>query len=139
VVSVRDSGNGLRTPLPEKLFEPFYTTKDAGVGMGLTICRSIVKNHGGTMWAVANRDGGATFRVRLPSCQREAAGRLSTSPARRVLVVDDNAAFRRSITRLLRSWGHQAVGASDASGALTLVRTFEPDFAVVDISLGETT
>ncbi len=66
VVSVRDTGKGFESEHPERVFEPFYTTKAAGIGMGLTICRSIVKNHGGSLWAVANVDRGATFRFTLP-------------------------------------------------------------------------
>jgi C4-dicarboxylate-specific signal transduction histidine kinase len=66
IVSVRDTGKGLDANRTPELFEPFYTTKVDGTGMGLTIGRSIVSSHGGSLWAVANRDRGATFRFRIP-------------------------------------------------------------------------
>ena len=49
-----------------RVFDPFYTTKPAGMGMGLTTSRSIIKSHGGSLWAVANVEEGATFRFRIP-------------------------------------------------------------------------
>ena len=49
-----------------QLFEPFYTTKPIGLGMGLTICRSILEAHGGCVWATNNPDRGATFAFTLP-------------------------------------------------------------------------
>ena len=66
VVSVRDTGRGLDLLGTPRVFEPFYTTKIGGTGMGLTISRSIVNSHGGSLWAVANVDRGTTFRFRLP-------------------------------------------------------------------------
>ena len=66
VVEVRDSGIGLDTERAEQLFEPFYTTKDQGMGIGLAISRSIVEAHDGRMWAVPNVPHGAVFLVSLP-------------------------------------------------------------------------
>jgi signal transduction histidine kinase/integral membrane sensor domain MASE1 len=65
-VSVRDRGTGLRDGSQDEVFQPFYTTKPAGMGMGLTISRSIVEAHGGLIWATNNDDRGATFHVALP-------------------------------------------------------------------------
>ncbi len=65
-VSVCDRGAGIRDP--EKLFQPFYTTKNEGMGLGLAICRTVIESHGGRLWAEARIDGGACFRFRLP-CQ----------------------------------------------------------------------
>jgi PAS domain S-box-containing protein len=65
VVSVRDSGPGLDCTRADHLFEPFYTTKPAGMGMGLAICRSIVEAHGGRIWAAANEPRGAVFQFTL--------------------------------------------------------------------------
>jgi signal transduction histidine kinase len=66
-VSVRDSGPGLSLESFDRLFDAFYTTKPRGLGMGLSICRSIVEAHGGRIWAMANDSGGATFQLSLPT------------------------------------------------------------------------
>jgi C4-dicarboxylate-specific signal transduction histidine kinase len=63
-IAVVDRGYGLRDP--ERLFEPFYSTKSEGLGMGLNICRTIIESHHGRLWAAANPDGGTIFRFTLP-------------------------------------------------------------------------
>ena len=60
-VTVEDSGPGLDPNTMAKIFEPFYTTKSAGMGMGLSISRSIVQSHGGRLWATAKDGPGTTF------------------------------------------------------------------------------
>jgi two-component system sensor kinase FixL len=65
-VAVRDRGHGIAADDVEQVFEPFYTTKREGLGMGLSICRSIIRAHAGRLWAQKNADGGATFYFTLP-------------------------------------------------------------------------
>jgi C4-dicarboxylate-specific signal transduction histidine kinase len=67
LVTVRDSGKGLAPDIFDHLFEAFYTNKPDGMGMGLTISRSIIKNHDGRLWATANVPRGATFLIWLPT------------------------------------------------------------------------
>jgi signal transduction histidine kinase len=73
VVAVRDSGPGLDSARLDHLFDAFYTTKSSGMGMGLSICRSIIEAHDGRIWAEANVPQGASFQFTLP-----AAGRVVT-------------------------------------------------------------
>jgi two-component system sensor kinase FixL len=65
-VAVRDCGAGLRGDKLDEIFQPFYTTKGDGLGMGLSICRSIIAAHGGHLWAENNPDRGATFYFTVP-------------------------------------------------------------------------
>jgi signal transduction histidine kinase len=66
-VSVADRGPGIPAADLERIFEPFVTTKPQGMGLGLAICRSIVKAHGGRLWAVNSPEGGAMLHVELPA------------------------------------------------------------------------
>jgi C4-dicarboxylate-specific signal transduction histidine kinase len=67
LVTVRDSGPGLSPENLDRLFDAFYTTKSGGMGMGLSICRSIIEAHGGRVWATANLPQGACFHFSLPA------------------------------------------------------------------------
>jgi C4-dicarboxylate-specific signal transduction histidine kinase len=67
VVVVKDSGPGLAPASLEQLFAPFYTTKSGGLGMGLSICRSIIEAHGGRLWVTANVPQGAIFHFTVPT------------------------------------------------------------------------
>src|SRR5437762_1045316 len=78
VVSVRDSGPGFPAGLVEQLFEPFFSTKAEGTGMGLAIARSIIEAHGGTLAGENCEDGGACFTVCLPEIKRTNQRRFSS-------------------------------------------------------------
>jgi signal transduction histidine kinase len=66
-VGVRDSGPGFTPAVLDRVFEAFYTTKPGGLGLGLSICRSIVEAHNGRLWASANLPRGASFQFALPA------------------------------------------------------------------------
>ena len=71
LVAVKDSGPGLASASLERLFEAFYTTKPGGLGMGLSICRSIIEAHQGRVWVTANLPRGAVFQFTLPPARDE--------------------------------------------------------------------
>ena len=72
-ISVADTGSGVPPSIGEQLFQPFVTTKDDGMGIGLSVCRTIVEAHGGRIWAEENPDGGTIFRFTLPIAEQDPA------------------------------------------------------------------
>jgi two-component system sensor kinase FixL len=68
-IAIADTGVGLAPEIADRLFQPFVTTKPSGLGIGLSICRSIVDAHGGRLWASDNPGGGTVFHVSLPAAR----------------------------------------------------------------------
>jgi signal transduction histidine kinase len=66
LISVSDSGTGFQSDSADQLFQAFFTTKREGMGLGLSISRTIIESHGGRLWAKANNAYGATFQFTLP-------------------------------------------------------------------------
>jgi len=71
VIAVADSGEGLDANADDRIFEAFFTTKDKGMGLGLSICRSIIEAHGGRLWASRGNPNGSIFQFTLP-CKGDA-------------------------------------------------------------------
>ena len=67
MVSVKDTGKGLEPSAIDRIFDPLFTTKAHGMGMGLSICRSIIEAHGGRLWVTANVPRGAIFHFTVPA------------------------------------------------------------------------
>jgi PAS domain S-box-containing protein len=121
---VQDTGRGIAPTVMERVFEPFFSTKDvgAGAGLGLSICKNIINGFGGDIRVESALGKGARFVVRLPAAEGAAARgtRLESTPAPsflpgRVLVVDDEALLRKLMVRLLA--GHEVVSVSSGKEA----------------------
>ena len=121
-VSVRDTGIGIPAENIGRIFDPYFTTKQEGSGLGLATSYSIVKNHGGYFSVESTLGHGTTMRVNLPAATHcEAA---ATAPMRavtgmgRVLVMDDEPAIRRLAVNMLRFLGHDAEVVEDGTAAV---------------------
>jgi signal transduction histidine kinase len=73
LVAIEDSGIGIEPENVDRLFDAFFTTKPDGMGMGLSICRSIVNQHSGLIWATPNSRAGSTFQFTLHACRETAS------------------------------------------------------------------
>ena len=153
VLSVRDNGIGIARENLEHIFDPFTQASGSfaggsGLGLGLTVARRVIELHGGHIEATSGGlTTGSEFVVRLPVLVPDEAGaapppgRMTTPPApfalhqRKVLIVDDHDELRKSLTRVVRTFGHEVVVAKDGPSALALARSFEPDCAIVDLAL----
>jgi PAS domain S-box-containing protein len=148
VIGVRDDGIGVAPDLLPVMFELFVQGErgadraGGGLGLGLAIVRSLVGLHGGTVSAHSAGPGlGSEFVVRLPAHTGEGAKagaaslRRSVGIARRVVVVDDNHDAALLLADLLRAHGNTVALAHDGPQTLSLVRSFQPDVAVLDIGL----
>jgi PAS domain S-box-containing protein len=130
VITVRDHGAGMPPKVLERIFDPYFTTKEKGSGLGLATSYSIVRNHGGLIDVASEVGRGSLFCVYLPAAEGverrpdpapEAAPR---APARagRVLVMDDERVVRTIVGKLLASIGHRAEFAQNGEEAIERFR-----------------
>ncbi len=104
-VEVRDSGAGMDAETLARIFQPFFTTKAKGMGLGLSISRTIVEAHGGTLSAHSAPGEGSTFRIELPLRPSRRHRLTASADAGTVFVIDDDPSVRRALERQLRTAG----------------------------------
>jgi PAS domain S-box-containing protein len=146
-VEIRDDGVGITADLLSSVFDVFVQAQQSpdragGLGLGLAIVRSLVALHGGSVEARSAGAGrGSSFVVRLPApvhaipVDPPALAFPVATTGRRILIVDDNDDARMLLAEVLGSLGHEVATAADGEQALTVVRTFTPDVAILDIGL----
>ena len=122
-ISVADQGVGIPKEHRNKIFDPYFTTKEKGSGLGLATSYSIIKNHGGRIYALPDEGGGTIITFYLPALPLAAETPVARIPAAayrkaRVLVMDDEEMIRKIAGELLAVMGHEVEFAEDGAAAL---------------------
>ncbi len=122
-VSVRDTGPGVAPEIRSRIFDPYFTTRADGSGLGLAVSYSVVKNHGGAIDVQSAPGQGSTFTVFLPATAGAAPPPLQPAPASatraaRILVMDDDPLVRKAVGLLLQSLGHTVALAEEGAAAV---------------------
>jgi CheY-like chemotaxis protein len=142
VISVEDQGPGVPAELRNRIFDPYFSTKGAGTGLGLATSYWIVRRHGGDLDITDRPEGGARFSLSLPALHvrvaRSPASLEVELPCLKVLILDDESAVADGLRRLLVREGHTAVSVSTGSRVTPLwvsaQESGEPfDLAILDL------
>jgi CheY-like chemotaxis protein len=127
-ISIEDQGIGIPADHLPRIFDPYFTTKQKGSGLGLATSYSIVKNHGGTIVAVSKVGVGSTFHVYLPASTKTVIEKKTTTVKTqygkgKILVMDDEQVVREVCGRILEHMGYEdVIFASDGTEAIELYR-----------------
>jgi len=122
-IVVEDRGVGIQEQHLSRIFDPYFTTKQTGSGLGLATSYSVVRNHGGAIEVASELGRGSTFSVYLPATKPGGDREVDDASAAivwkgRVLVMDDEELVRSVAVRMVESLGHEVVGASDGQEAV---------------------
>jgi signal transduction histidine kinase len=144
VIEVTDTGVGMTAETIRRIFEPFYTTKFTGRGLGLCAALGIVRHHGGALDVKSERGRGTTFRIYLPACELVPENRAATAAPEKkrggggtVLVVDDEVSVRFAAATALKRQGFVVVTAGDGEEAVALAEGSAQPFAgiLLDVTM----
>lgn len=140
LLEVGDFGVGMTPATRARMFEPYFSTKFVGRGLGLAVVHGVVRGHGGVTEVATVPESGSTFRVFFPATESSASGPASLAdPDWRgigtVLLVDDDAGIRRTVTRLLAKLGLAVVGADGAQEALCALARGPIDLVLTDLMM----
>jgi two-component system, chemotaxis family, CheB/CheR fusion protein len=142
MLEVSDTGSGMTPEVMHRIFEPFFTTKsrDKGTGLGLSMVFGFIKQSGGHIGVYSEPGIGTTFRLFLPrmtedvpAVEESGATPLLHGRGESVLVVEDNAALRRVVTRQLGELGYRVLAAENAAAGLELLDRQSIDLLLTDI------
>jgi signal transduction histidine kinase/ActR/RegA family two-component response regulator len=139
-LTITDAGPGIPPDVQARIFEPFFTTKPPGegTGLGLSLCRAIAQEHGGTLTVESEPGHGATFIVTLPATAVagvsavDAAAPATPVTPKRILVVDDEPDIAATLVETLEHDGHKVDVAADGAEALASVQRQDYDVIVTD-------
>ena len=136
-ISIRDHGTGIGKELLPKIFDPYFTTKEGGSGLGLATAHSIVEKHGGLITVESEVGVGSTFHIYLPAvCDddvRASSGGPSKNGALKVLVMDDDEAVREVAAMALSIAGYEAELSKDSDEAVALYKEAMESGAPFDV------
>lgn len=134
---VRDNGTGMSPEVCERIFEPFFTTKEdsKGSGLGLAMVYGIVRRNGGIIDVRSQLGVGTTFEILLPVGVGSAGGAGGGRTGYKILVVDDEPAFREMIKLVLEDEGHEVTAASNGIEALKTIRSHIQELSLVVLDL----
>jgi two-component system cell cycle sensor histidine kinase/response regulator CckA len=155
MLSVRDTGTGMTEGVKNRLFQPFFTTKPYGTGLGLTTCRTIIEQSGGYIDVFSEADKGTTFKIYFPRVEQPldvAAKPIQTPPltetgdlplpeavplipnksSYRILVVDDDKSIRELITEMLICSGFEVEAAADGAAGWEALQAKRYDLVITD-------
>ncbi|MBN2808773.1 MAG: PAS domain S-box protein [Deltaproteobacteria bacterium] len=146
-IVIKDQGCGIPVELIDKIFDPYFTTKAQGNGLGLAITHSIIRKHGGQIKVAPRSGGGSVFTIYLPTTAapvmaEPAEVKLSERPPsglRRILVMDDEAMLRDMVKQILSRFGYEVVLAADGNEALAIYRQARESGAGIDLVIMDLT
>jgi len=143
-ISIADTGVGIPEELKDRIFEPFFSTKPSGTGLGLAVAYGVVKNHGGTIEVRSEPGKGSTFLIYLPVAERPAEVKVAprievAGGTETILVADDEAVLRNLLKETLASKGYRILTAKNGKEAVDIFRLNRDaiDLLVVDLVMPE--
>jgi two-component system cell cycle sensor histidine kinase/response regulator CckA len=138
-ISVSDDGPGIAPHMLDRIFEPLFTTKRNGTGLGLPIARRLMEGQGGTLTAENRPEGGCAFHLFVPAAAASAPStpRLpcATPGLKRILLIEDDPSVGIGLRELLDSEGYETTWVRSAADARAAASRMQPQLAIIDINL----
>ncbi len=138
-ICIQDTGTGISEQNISKIFDPYFTTKQKGSGLGLATSYSIIRNHGGVIEVKSEINSGTTFTIYLPASRDVEVAAATTASAAvgtkkgRVLLMDDEEMIRNVAREMIEALGHDVVSAEDGKKAIELYRQAREDNRPFDL------
>jgi len=145
-ITIRDNGYGIPEKYLDRIFDPYFTTKQHGSGLGLAICHSITAKHDGYIFVESSTDDGTTFTIYLPAStkqvfqeENEKVGESNHSAGKTILVMDDEQIIRDTAKEMLTYLGHEVLLAEDGREAVEMFKKHRSGDKPIDVIIMDLT